>query len=141
MASALDAVRVAIEGQVKDGWKEDAPIQWPGRPWTPPNGPWVQVHVIFGKAGAVTMGTRGTGAGTNQVVGLVNLNIFGPGGKGTGALTRLADAARDLLASLVVEGVQFDEPDGPVAVPAGGERKEQWAQVNVSTTFVVVEGR
>ena len=137
MGSALDAVRVAIEGQIKDGWAEEAPIKWPNRPFTPVNGPWLQVHVIFGRAEPITQGTRGTGAGSNEVAGLVNVNLYGLKGKGTGALTRLADAVRDLLANLVVDDVTFDEPTGPVEVPT--DVPEKWVQVNVSTTFGVVE--
>lgn len=136
MASALDTVRAGIEGQIQTLWNNRTPVRWADRPFDAPNsGNWLAVDIIWGSADVVTMGGA---ARKNWVVGVLNLNLFGPVAKGFGALYRDADVAREMVNDLVVSGVMFDAPSGPVVVP-DTEGRGKWKQINVSASFRVEE--
>lgn len=135
MASGLEAARKTIETRIEQQWVEwdgspRTPIEMPGRPFRPPaGGKWLQVHLLWGNAEAAAMG------GLNEVIGVVNLNVFGPKDKGYGALLKLVDAARNMLNRVVVSGVRFGVPSGPDVVVS----EAAYAQMNVSVPFSLDE--
>jgi hypothetical protein len=133
MASALDTARQTIESRIKTQWEagEDTTIIWPNSPVDPPNtGTWIQPSILWGD------GFISTKNGRNQIVGVVNINVYAPAGDGTGNLFSSADSVRDMLNRVEVSGVRFEAPSGPRIVPSPESR---WIQANVSVPFTVEE--
>lgn len=128
MPSPNDAWR-AIERRLLNHWT-DTPIAWPGVPFTPPNNtPWIRPTPLFG---AGNMATHALHA----VVGLLQIDVFGPKGQGYGVLRGHAEALRDLFAGQVVEWVRFGAAGGPAVGP-----DDAYAHLIVRVPFEADEAR
>lgn len=119
----------AIERRLASNWT-DTPIAWPGVPFTPPNNaPWIRPTPLFG-AGAVAT------YDTHSVTGILQVDVFAPRGRGTGAARALAETVRDLFAAQTIDGVRFGAASGPEIGP-----DTSWLQLIVRIPFDVDEAR
>ena len=73
----------------------------------------VQCLTTFGESNYLTLGSA---SGTNQVNGIVVLNIFTPQGIGSGDNYTIGKRLRDLYNRITVSDVIFDSPIGPEVV-------------------------
>lgn len=138
MASELEAKATAIEAFLDENWPEGAktPISWPGVDFDPPDGPWLKVDITWGDGFMETIG--GSGTGTNQVVGVLTLNLFDVPGQGARQIDGYADELRDLFNRAEVEGVRFDAPSGPKPTRRPNQGTH-WLQRTIDVPFAVVE--
>lgn len=141
MSSTLTTAHRAILQRIETAWAARTPVAWPNVEFTPPDpsapenaesAVWLQVSILWGDGAPGTMGA----GGQNDVVGVLQFNIFAPKGRGGAALTTHADAARDVANRLEVGGVRFGAPSGPTVVPV---ESSGWAQVAVRVPFTVLE--
>lgn len=146
MASNLDSHRQTIEERIEDSsalatyfrtihqdpWK-DVAVSWPGAPFQPPNGPWIQVTIVWGDGFIETMGSSG---GANRVVGVVNVNVFDYPDIGLKRVHAIGEIIRDLFNRNTVSGIRFEAPSGFKPVP---EAQEGWIGRNVTIPFEVEE--
>lgn len=139
MASDLKSKAGAVLKRIEENWDTDAvPISWPGRPFDPPDGPWMRVTILWGDGTIATIGGAGSGA-ENDIAGVLVAQLFDRPGGGAGAIESYADDFRDLFNRIEVEGVRFDAPSGPKAGPGraniGPETDERWIQRTVDVPF------
>ena len=130
------AARPIIEAAIATGWAGATTVAYPNRPFTPPaTGNWLKVDFIWGSAQVVT---KGTTFGMNSVVGILQITVFGPKGKGDGPLMTLAENAR-----AIVNRRRFASPNADIRFgAASGPRslfEESWRSLVVSAPFQVVE--
>lgn len=132
MASDTDAARVIVEQLLRAAFAErEEPLFFDGTDFgTPSDTNWLEAAVLFGEAFEDTMG--GAGAGGNMIVGVVNVNIFGPRGVGYGDLDRIADIVRNVFNRLTSSGVRFSAPSPAKRITTEGATD---LQVNVSCAF------
>ena len=128
MPSPNDAWR-AIERRLASNWT-DTPIAWPGVSFTPPNNaPWIRPTPMFGDGFVATYQKH-------IVVGVLQIDVFGPKGQGYGVLRGHAEALRDLCAGQVVEWVRFGAAGGIVI-----GQDDAYAHVYVRIPFEADEAR
>ena len=94
----------------------------------------VQCLTSFGANEYLTQGD--TSSATNNVVGLVILNIFTEEGIGAGANLTIGKRLRDLYNNLTVSNVIFDSPIGPEVLASSPEGK---FQTQIRITFEIYE--
>ena len=94
----------------------------------------VQCLTSFGANEYLTQGD--TSAATNNVVGLVVLNIFTEEGIGAGSNYTICKRLRDLYNRVTVSNVIFDSPIGPEVLASSPEGK---FQTQIRITFNVYE--
>ena len=94
----------------------------------------VQCLTSFGANEYLTQGD--TSAATNNVVGLVILNIFTEEGIGAGSNYTIGKRLRDLYNRVTVSNVIFDSPIGPEVLASSPEGK---FQTQIRITFNVYE--
>ena len=94
----------------------------------------VQCITSFGTGGYLTMG--GSANSTNNVVGLILLNIFTDEGIGSGANLVIGKRLRDLYNNITVSNVIFDSPIGPEVLSSSPEGK---FQTQIRITFEIYE--
>ena len=94
----------------------------------------VQCLTSFGANEYLTQGD--TSAATNNVVGLVVLNIFTEEGIGAGSNYTICKRLRDLYNRVTVSNVIFDSPGGPEVFASSPEGK---FQTHIRITFNVYE--
>lgn len=133
MASALDTARTDIESYVSSTWTATA-IQWSDRPFTQPSTPWLRVTILFGEAYPFTMG--GAGNSRNEIVGLVQCDVFAIEGKGLGSAVQYADDARTMLNQTTAGSVRLQVASGPVEVQGG---RKDITQLSVTCPFRIEE--
>ena len=133
MASALDTARTDIESYVSSTWTATS-IQWPDRPFTQPSTPWLRVTILFGEAYPLTMG--GSGGSINEIVGVVQCDVFAIQGNGLGSVVQYADDARTMLNQTTAGSVRLQVASGPVEVQGG---RPDVTQLSVSCPFTIEE--
>ena len=94
----------------------------------------VQCLTSFGANEYLTQGD--TSAATNNVVGLVILNIFTEEGIGAGSNYTIGKRLRDLYNRVTVSNVIFDSPVGPEILTSSPEGK---FQTQIRITFNIYE--
>ena len=130
----LNTVRATIEGRLATelALSPAIPVVFHNMPYNPVNnGTWVQCLVSFGANTYLTMG--GTSGSSNNVLGVVIINIFSAKGVGPGANLTVGKRIRDLYNRIVVSGVHFDPPTGPEVVASPSP--EGFFQTRVRLTF------
>ena len=134
----LNTVRATIEGRLVTelALSPAIPVVFHNMPYNPVNnGTWVQCLVSFGANTYLTMG--GTSGSSNNVLGVVIINIFSAKGVGPGANLTVGKRIRDLYNRIVVSGVHFDPPTGPEVVASPSP--EGFFQTRVRLTFETFE--
>jgi hypothetical protein len=138
--------RRAIEQAIRDGWVAaggtDAELAWQNVTFDPPDvdgslGAWLEVTLLWGDGGWQTMEHR------TSTVGLAQVDVYTPGGRGLGKAHAAADVLGNVLTGLQVPmgtglKLRFDVASGPV--PADSKH-EAWARVSVSCPFTLEELR
>ena len=94
----------------------------------------VQCLTTFGESNYLTLGSA---SGTNQVNGIVVLNIFTPQGIGSGDNYTIGKRLRDLYNRITVSDVIFDSPIGPEVVES--PTPEGQFQTQLRMTFEIYE--
>ena len=94
----------------------------------------VQCITSFGSHQYLTQG--GTSDSTNNVVGLIVLNVFTEEGIGGGANFTICKRLRDLYNRITVSNVIFDSPIGPEILNSSPEGK---FQTQIRITFNIYE--
>ena len=94
----------------------------------------VQCLTSFGANEYLTQGD--TSSATNNVVGLVILNIFTEEGIGAGSNYTIGKRLRDLYNRVTVSNVIFDSPIGPEVLSSSPEGK---FQTQIRITFEIYE--
>ena len=94
----------------------------------------VQCVTSFGSGSYLTMG--GSANSTNNVVGLMLLNIFTEEGIGAGSNFTIGKRLRDLYNNITVSNVIFDSPIGPEILSSSPEGK---FQTQIRITFEIYE--
>ena len=94
----------------------------------------VQCLTSFGANQYLTQGD--TSSATNNVVGLVVLNIFTEEGIGAGSNYTIGKRIRDLYNRVTVSNVIFDSPVGPEVLTSSPEGK---FQTQIRITFEIYE--
>ena len=94
----------------------------------------VQCQTSFGSGSYLTMG--GSANSTNNIVGLVVLNIFTEEGIGAGSNYTIGKRIRDLYNRVTVSNVIFDSPIGPEILTSSPEGK---FQTQIRITFNIYE--
>jgi len=134
----LNTVRATIEGRLATelALAPPIPVVFHNMPYSPVNnGTWVQCLVSFGANTYLTMG--GTTGSSNNMLGVVVINIFSAKGVGPGANLTVGKRIRDLYNRIVVSGVHFDPPTGPEVVASPSP--EGFFQTRVRLTFETFE--
>ncbi len=94
----------------------------------------VQCVTSFGSGSYLTMG--GSANSTNNVVGLMLLNIFTEEGIGAGSNFTIGKRLRDLYNNNTVSNVIFDSPIGPEILTSSPQGK---FQTQIRITFEIYE--
>jgi hypothetical protein len=94
----------------------------------------VQCQTSFGSGSYLTMG--GSANSTNNVVGLLLINIFTEEGIGSGSNLVIGKRLRDLYNNITVSNVIFDSPVGPEVLTSSPEGK---FQTQIRITFEIYE--
>ena len=94
----------------------------------------VQCQTSFGSGSYQTMG--GSANSTNNVVGLIVINIFTEEGIGSGSNFTIGKRLRNLYNNLTVSNVIFDSPIGPEVLTSSPEGK---FQTQIRITFEIFE--
>ena len=94
----------------------------------------VQCLTTFGESNYLTLGSA---SGTNQVNGIVVLNIFTPQGIGSGDNYTIGKRLRDLYNRITVSDVIFDSPIGPEVIDS--PTPEGQFQTQLRMTFEIYE--
>jgi hypothetical protein len=94
----------------------------------------VQCITSFGSHQYLTQG--GTSDSTNNVVGLIVLNVFTEEGIGGGSNFTICKRLRDLYNRITVSNVIFDSPIGPEILNSSPEGK---FQTQIRITFNIYE--
>ena len=94
----------------------------------------VQCQTSFGSGSYQTMG--GSANSTNNVVGLIVINIFTEEGIGSGSNFTIGKRSRNLYNNLTVSNVIFDSPIGPEVLTSSPEGK---FQTQIRITFEIFE--
>lgn len=94
----------------------------------------VQCQTSFGSGSYLTMG--GSANSTNNVVGLMLLNIFTEEGIGAGSNFTIGKRLRDLYNNNTVSNVIFDSPIGPEILTSSPQGK---FQTQIRITFEIYE--
>lgn len=130
MSTVVDDTRDTISARIAAQWADDR-IRWPNVAYSPEEGKtWLSVNILWGD------GFIATKNGRNNLVGVLFLTVFSPVGRGDGAISELADDARDMVNRLEVSGVRFAAPSGP---SFSTETATKWRQAQVTCSFSVEE--
>ena len=137
-ATDLNTVRATIESRLELELKKapPAPVVFQNSDYKPtPNSTWCQCLLSFGDNTYQSLG--GATGSTNNISGVVSINIFTPKGKGSGTNFKLAKRVRDLYNRIIVSGVSFDPPIGPQVLETSNP--EGYFQTQIRVTFNVFE--
>lgn len=126
-ANNTAATRAAIEGRIKRLWTYTE-IKFPGIDFTPPEGKaWIEIFILRGR---VSQTLFAEGAGAAKAVGVLQITIYSPRGKGTGELDNLTDKARQMFSMFSGLGFDFEAMDyGP------RDAREGWLTQVLSCSF------
>jgi len=92
-----------------------APISWPNRTFTPPNGPWVKVIILGGDSFRISIGGD---TNVTRHTGILMLQIFDKVGNGDLTVRTMADSLSALFRDRVTAGgtnefIRFRSPYTP----------------------------
>ena len=136
-ATNLNTVRAAIEGRIATelGLSPAIPVVFHNMSYdSSAVTTFVQCLTTFGESNYLTLGSA---SGTNQVNGIVVLNIFTPQGIGSGDNYTIGKRLRDLYNRITVSDVIFDSPIGPEVVES--PTPEGQFQTQLRMTFEIYE--
>ena len=136
-ATNLNTVRAAIEGRIATELASSPaiPVVFHNMPYdSSAVTTFVQCLTTFGESNYLTLGSA---SGTNQVNGIVVLNIFTPQGIGSGDNYTIGKRLRDLYNRITVSDVIFDSPIGPEVVES--PTPEGQFQTQLRMTFEIYE--
>ena len=136
-ATNLNTVRAAIEGRIATelGLSPAIPVVFHNMSYdSSAVTTFVQCLTTFGESNYLTLGSA---SGTNQVNGIVVLNIFTPQGIGSGDNYTIGKRLRDLYNRITVSDVIFDSPIGPEVVVS--PTPEGQFQTQLRMTFEIYE--
>ena len=136
-ATNLNTVRAAIEGRIATELASSPaiPVVFHNMPYdSSAVTTFVQCLTSFGESNYLTLGSA---SGTNQVNGIVVLNIFTPQGIGSGDNYTIGKRLRDLYNRITVSDVIFDSPIGPEVVES--PTPEGQFQTQLRMTFEIYE--
>jgi hypothetical protein len=129
-AGTFDLVRRQVEQHIATHWSLTT-VSWPNVVFNPPeDGIWIQVTMLPGQAGQITMGT----AGENRIYGVVHINLFVPLNRGMGEAWNKVDSLRSLFNRVTIGPVRFRVPSAGVPTLS-----QSWWQIPVSCPFSVDE--
>ena len=94
------AEREAIETRFAAAWTA-TPIAWDNVDFTPPEGPWVRLHIVNGEAFQASMGSPVL----VRHPGLIQIEINTPAGIGSGTAMTLADQACAIFRFALFDGI------------------------------------
>ena len=137
-ATDLNTVRATIESRLETELQDTPPIPvvFQNSAYKPtPNSSWCQCLLSFGDSTYQSLG--GATGSTNNISGVVSINIFTPKGKGSGSNLKIAKRVRDLYNRIIVSGVSFDSPIGPQVLEVSNP--EGYFQTQIRVTFNVFE--
>ena len=136
-ATNLNTVRAAIEGRIATelALSPAIPVVFHNMSFdSSAVTTFVQCLTTFGESNYLTVGSA---SGTNQVNGIVVLNIFTPQGIGSGDNYTIGKRLRDLYNRITVSDVIFDSPIGPEVVES--PTPEGQFQTQLRMTFEIYE--
>lgn len=134
MASAINTAAEAIANRFDTNWP-DSNIAWEGADFDPPStASWVRLTILWGDGNEMTYG--GSGVGKNEIVGVVDIDLFAKPGEGTGAIEDDADTARDIFNRVKFSDLTFYVPSAPRRI---GVDENGWLQYKVSCPFDLEE--
>jgi len=136
-ATNLNTVRAAIEGRIATelALSPAIPVVFHNMSFNSSAvTTFVQCLTTFGESNYLTLGSA---SGTNQVNGIVVLNIFTPQGIGSGDNYTIGKRLRDLYNRITVSDVIFDSPIGPEVVES--PTPEGQFQTQLRMTFEIYE--
>ena len=141
MPSALTAARAALENAVAAAWVaggyaagalsfDNTVAAEPDPSWSV----WARCTLMLGRGELLTMGPVGTGA--NEVVGILQVSLFGRKQRGTGALYAAAAVVRAALGRRMFGTVQTFVPSAP---ERAGDEDPSLVQVIVCVPVATIE--
>ena len=136
-ATNLNTVRAAIEGRIATELASSPaiPVVFHNMSYdSSAVTTFVQCLTTFGESNYLTLGSA---SGTNQVNGIVVLNIFTPQGIGSGDNYTIGKRLRDLYNRITVSDVIFDSPIGPEVIDS--PTPEGQFQTQLRMTFEIYE--
>ena len=136
-ATNLNTVRAAIEGRIATelALSPAIPVVFHNMSYdSSAVTTFVQCLTTFGVSNYLTLGSA---SGTNQVNGIVVLNIFTPQGIGSGDNYTIGKRLRDLYNRITVSDVIFDSPIGPEVIDS--PTPEGQFQTQLRMTFEIYE--
>ena len=136
-ATNLNTVRAAIEGRIATelALSPAIPVVFHNMSYdSSAVTTFVQCLTTFGESNYLTLGSA---SGTNQVNGIVVLNIFTPQGIGSGDNYTIGKRLRDLYNRITVSDVIFDSPIGPEVIDS--PTPEGQFQTQLRMTFEIFE--
>ena len=136
-ATNLNTVRAAIEGRIATELASSPaiPVVFHNMSYdSSAVTTFVQCLTTFGESNYLTLGSA---SGTNQVNGIVVLNIFTPQGIGSGDNYTIGKRLRDLYNRITVSDVIFDSPIGPEVIDS--PTPEGQFQTQLRMTFEIFE--
>ena len=137
-ATDLNTVRATIESRLETELQDTppTPVVFQNSAYKPtPNSSWWQCLISFGESTYQSLG--GATSSTNDISGVVSVNIFTPKGKGSGSNFKIAKRVRDLYNRIIVSGVSFDPPTGPQVLE--NSNPEGYFQTQIRVSFNVFE--
>lgn len=105
------AIRAAIEGRFASHWVNGAqprtPIGWDGHTFTPVKNS-VRLTILDGEGRNASVGSPGTNLVRHA--GVVAIQVYTEGGKGTAASRVNEDQIADIFRNVTVDGIRFGVP-------------------------------
>lgn len=97
---------------------------------------WVRVSILWGDAFELTIGDAGVGE--NEIIGVLSVAVFVPGGAGEGELEQLCSLIRSMFDRMDVGSLRFGAPSGPKPGPPAVEN-DGWEQRVIDVPFTLEE--
>jgi hypothetical protein len=101
----FEAARAAIEGRLNTNWSTTS-IQWDNVKFTPPDGPYVRCHIIFGAREKPNLGKD---IAIVRNTGTIVLSIFVKQNTGTATMRTYADTLKAIFDTQQFSGITCRE--------------------------------
>lgn len=123
----LDADNIAIESRFETQWGLTTPVAYMNVEFDPPRGsPWVRLSVLPGGEGQIELGNPSL----DRHVGIIDVSIFTPEGKGTKQARELAEQAAAVFRKASFSGILCRNPDVTTVGVMDG-----WHQITVRVPY------
>lgn len=99
--------RAAIEGHFATGWAGRTPVGYDGHTFTPAAGS-VRLTILDGEGRQASIGAPGSNVA--RYAGVVAIQVFTEGGKGTAASRVVEDAISEIFRNKTAGGIRFGIP-------------------------------